>query len=327
MNVRKASPEFWQRRYEEAERQLGLLMSPDNRKSIFQRARAYAGGKAKAAKMKMQKEGEMMDSSEDVIKLEGGPDAILSFVGNLRKDLTASDVHVDKPLSEEKGKGKKKVSIMANTNIVKSDDEKRLVTGIVLEPYTVDSQGDWETPEDIEKAAHAFMAMYREMGIEHVRKNEDIYPVESYIAPTDLIWEYPDGEERVVKSGSWIMTAKVLDANAWDDVKNGDLTGFSVEGRGHHEPGREPPDPFYLTGEIEKRDIPQSARDKMPSGDFAGKGTSFPISTQADVDAAFHSLGRAGSDNYPSDTIRRNIIRIARRKGFTLPKSAQGDKD
>src|SRR5579859_4348462 len=41
--------------------------------------------------------------------------------------------------------------------------------------------------------------------------------------------------------------------------------------------------------------------------------------------AAFHSLGRAGSDNYSTSVIRANIIKIAKRKGFTLPKSAQSD--
>jgi hypothetical protein len=61
----------------------------------------------------------------------------------------------------------------------------------------------------------------------------------------------------------------------------------------------------------------------MGAEDFAGKNRSFPIKAQADVDAAFHSLGRAGSDNYSSSTIRSNIIKIAKRKGYKLPKSAQ----
>lgn len=76
---------------------------------------------------------------------------------------------------------------------------------------------------------------------------------------------------------------------------------------------------------INKRDIPQSERDDMPSSDFAGRGTSFPIRKPEDVAAAFHSLGRAGADNYDTATIRRNIIRIARRKGFPLPESARDE--
>ena len=41
------------------------------------------------------------------------------------------------------------------------------------------------------------------------------------------------------------------------------------------------------------RDIPQSERDTMDASDFAGPGESFPIKTQADVDAAKHLIGKA----------------------------------
>ena len=73
--------------------------------------------------------------------------------------------------------------------------------------------------------------------------------------------------------------------------------------------------------EYHERYISQKTRDNMDSSDFAGKGTSFPIKSQADVDAALHSIGRAGAGNYSGDTIRANIKKIAKRKGFTLPDS------
>jgi phage head maturation protease len=56
-------------------------------------------------------------------------------------------------------------------------------------------------------------------------------------------------------------------------------------------------------------------RDKIPAEDFAGKDRSFPIVTPQDVADAARSLGRAGSDNYSTDQIKANIIRIAKRKG------------
>ena len=80
---------------------------------------------------------------------------------------------------------------------------------------------------------------------------------------------------------------------------------------------------LYTDLPVYERFISKKERDSMDSGDFAGKGRSFPIKTQADVSAAFHSLGRAGADNYSVSTIRANIIRIAKRKGFSLPKSAE----
>jgi hypothetical protein len=56
-------------------------------------------------------------------------------------------------------------------------------------------------------------------------------------------------------------------------------------------------------------------RDKIPGEDFAGRDRSFPIVTPADVDDAAKSIGRAGDDNYSSDELKANIIRIAKRKG------------
>jgi hypothetical protein len=75
-----------------------------------------------------------------------------------------------------------------------------------------------------------------------------------------------------------------------------------------------------------ERFISKSERDSMDPADFAGKGKSFPINTKADIPAAVHSIGRAGPDNSGTSTIKANIIKIAKRKGWTkyLPKSWQG---
>ena len=80
---------------------------------------------------------------------------------------------------------------------------------------------------------------------------------------------------------------------------------------------------------VEKRDFDPNVgggvdRDKLPAEDFAGKDRSFPIKTQADVSDALQSIGRAGDDNYDAATLRSNIIRIARRKGFSVPGDSDG---
>lgn len=82
---------------------------------------------------------------------------------------------------------------------------------------------------------------------------------------------------------------------------------------------------------LEKRDFDPNVgggvdRDKLPDSDFAGKNRSFPIVTEADVSDALHSIGRAGSDNYDAATLKRNILRIARRKGFKVPESDEAEK-
>lgn len=76
-----------------------------------------------------------------------------------------------------------------------------------------------------------------------------------------------------------------------------------------------------------ERFIGKAERKDAPAGSFAGKGKSFPILKPSDVMAAVRSMGRAGSENFDSATLKRNIIRIAKAKGWTseLPKSWRGD--
>lgn len=78
-----------------------------------------------------------------------------------------------------------------------------------------------------------------------------------------------------------------------------------------------------------ERYISKKERDSAGSKDFAGKGKSFPILKAGDVAAAAKALGRAGSGNYSTDVIKKNIIRIAKAKGFTseLPKAWQAGTD
>ncbi len=108
--------------------------------------------------------------------------------------------------------------------------------------------------------------------------------------------------------------------------------GMKVQPRVIYEPIAEDADEYATMSEAAKlytkcpyyeRFISKKTRDEMDPADFAGKNKSYPIKNQADVDAAFKAIGRAGSDNYPASKIRANIIAIAKRKGLRLPKSAQ----
>ena len=82
---------------------------------------------------------------------------------------------------------------------------------------------------------------------------------------------------------------------------------------------------FYTGLPLYERFISQKERDAADASDFAGKGKSYPILSPADVSAAAHALGRAGSSNLSVETIKKNIIAIAKRKGWTkyLPKAWQ----
>lgn len=82
---------------------------------------------------------------------------------------------------------------------------------------------------------------------------------------------------------------------------------------------------LYTSLPLYERFISKSERNAADSDSFAGKGKSFPILQKGDVMAAVRSMGRAGSDNYDTGTLKRNIIRIAKKKGWAsaLPKAWQ----
>lgn len=113
--------------------------------------------------------------------------------------------------------------------ILKKHEEKRLVTGIILEPETVDGQGDVVGSEVIESAAHNFLSKYNretQMGLLHKMFGEiGVELVESWISPMDMEL----GGEKV-KEGTWMMTCRVLDDLVWSKIKNGGITGFSIGG-------------------------------------------------------------------------------------------------
>lgn len=126
----------------------------------------------------------------------------------------------------------------APARIVKSDATRQLAYGVVLEPRTADNpdtQGDWYTAEDIEKAAHGFLERVAKGEAWGDLMHDDVsqigYPVESYIAPIDFV--LGDGAKvEVVKAGSWVIGMHYPDPAIWDLVQKGELAAFSVAGSG-----------------------------------------------------------------------------------------------
>lgn len=123
--------------------------------------------------------------------------------------------------------------------IVKADGARQIAVGIVLEPCTAettrDTQGDWYTAEDIELAAHDFMAAVAKgeawADLMHDEGAAIGYPVESFIAPVDFVLGAGDAVQ-VVKAGSWVMSMHYPDPEIWARVEKGELAAFSVAGSG-----------------------------------------------------------------------------------------------
>lgn len=117
-------------------------------------------------------------------------------------------------------------------DIIKRDEEKRLVYGIVYEPETVDAHGDIASAEAIEKAAHDFLPeLIRKdssgLNMMHDKPldNSQAAIVESYI-------QKEDGKigDQAIKKGTWILTTKIYSDPLWEDIKAGKYNGYSMEG-------------------------------------------------------------------------------------------------
>ncbi len=104
--------------------------------------------------------------------------------------------------------------------------DERYVLGIVLEPETVDAQGDIYSADEVRQAAHRFMEEFGGIGLMHqLRVNDQVKVLESYLAPGEL-----KIGEVAVKKGTWLLAVRILSDGLWEQVKGGQLTGFSIGG-------------------------------------------------------------------------------------------------
>jgi hypothetical protein len=112
--------------------------------------------------------------------------------------------------------------------ILKKDDEEeepeRIVFGVVAEPEEEDTEGDWETEEDIREALYYFMEHDAIFKMNHSGGALDVKLLEAFIAPVDY-----EIEGQPVKKGSWVQALRV-DEDTFEQIEAGELTGFSMAG-------------------------------------------------------------------------------------------------
>jgi hypothetical protein len=114
----------------------------------------------------------------------------------------------------------KKTTFVRIANI---DHERRMVYGVVYEPYVLDTYGEIMLPEDIEKMAHRFMQLpelHRTIDVNHDNEAIKAHPIESWIV-RETGGDYP--------VGSWVLGVKIDDPFIWEKIKSGELNGFSFE--------------------------------------------------------------------------------------------------
>ena len=126
-----------------------------------------------------------------------------------------------------KGVKKEEIVLAHEVEVRKFDLERGLVYGIVYEPNVKDTHGDFTTAEEIEKAAHEFLPRAATDVNHDANNNPEVAVVESYIAPTDLI--FPNGE--TVRKGAWVLVTKVFDESLKESILKGEVTGYSLEGK------------------------------------------------------------------------------------------------
>lgn len=125
----------------------------------------------------------------------------------------------------------------------KFDTDKRQVFGwasivSVNGRPVVDTQGDLIDAEEMEKSAYEYVIKSRKGGDQHKRTDEG----EAFHA-SDMIESFvvtPEKKERLGLPDDmpigWWVGFKVNNDDTWRKVKNGEVTGFSIHGRGKREP-------------------------------------------------------------------------------------------
>ena len=110
--------------------------------------------------------------------------------------------------------------------VTKAGSEERLVTGIVLEPETVDAQGDIYSADEVRWAMYTFMESFQNVGRQHNELvNYGCAVVECWVQRDDTVME-----SHPIKAGTWMLTLRVMSDEIWADVKSGALSGFSIGG-------------------------------------------------------------------------------------------------
>jgi uracil-DNA glycosylase len=130
----------------------------------------------------------------------------------------------------------------------KSDKAKQIVYAVVLDPYSVDSDGHWVPPAHVEAAAHSWFSKAA-MRWKHGAKAA-LQPVESWVVPYPSEDEYrkaiageahrahrmPFGKD-TIHSGAWLLGAKLGDQE-WAAHLRGEVDAFSLAGKGWTTPVR-----------------------------------------------------------------------------------------
>jgi len=163
-----------------------------------------------------------------------------------------------------------RTDVDVGVRIIRKTDAQRYTLGIVYEPNVVDTQGDWSTAEEIEKACYGFMRLMQGKGklvkaamqllgavakaaetgetvrldvtglAEEIAKAggpiNDMHAVDFEGETPDVVQcyiaptDFDEGDQHITK-GTWLMGV-VWPEDYFAKIQSGERTGYSMEGQG-----------------------------------------------------------------------------------------------
>lgn len=130
---------------------------------------------------------------------------------------------------------------MQTFEIVRKDDEQRIVFGwasVVVNPDgspVVDLQDEVIRPAELEKAAYDYVLKSRDGGVMHEETGVAKLVASLVTTPEIVKALFPNVHDGAIPIG-WVVAYKILKEHVWKRIKNGELTAFSIGGRGTRVP-------------------------------------------------------------------------------------------
>lgn len=195
------------------------------------------------------RKGVMMDDLQNIGKSDG--DIVLDR--KLHEDVAEV---ADAILAEMKADFPAVQKSAESFNIFKTDQDKRLVFGWASVAITADGQQiedvqkDMIDPEDLEEAAYSYVLNFRDTGEEHIptlRKKGKLVESCVFTKEKQQAIGIPEG----IVPEAWWVGFYIEDDEAWEKIKNGTYTMFSIEGKAKRVPV-EKSDRFDQIQEVEK---------------------------------------------------------------------------
>ncbi|WP_238709294.1 XkdF-like putative serine protease domain-containing protein [Natronorubrum halophilum] len=121
-----------------------------------------------------------------------------------------------------------KSTIRKDVDFVAKDDEEQIATGIVMVPYAVDLQGDWERPETIQQFAEQF-GNFEGVGEAGNGVMHAVFPDEhATLERNEVLEEATEIGGTEAPAGAWIQEWRFEDEELWELVADGILEGYSI---------------------------------------------------------------------------------------------------